>query len=253
MFQPCHHSVAPVDTPAYAQEVRTPFQAFSRTGGSRVFRVACTCVAATLLVPPRPQLPRRAGAAVASLVSSTHGRASQRRACLQVQQSDDLAMGVRPALAARGVRGILNGLDTAAWDPATDPLLTPPMRFTPATAARGKAAAKAWLQARAGLPAAPRAPLVAFVGRLTDQKGVDVLLKALYKAAGPGALAQQAAQRVTAGSPAPIQVRCSTVDTRWVIYCRPRWRSRRRSASPPAPSRCALSVFFSHECSDCGR
>jgi glycogen synthase len=81
--------------------------------------------------------------------------------------------------AARRLRGILNGLDTRAWDPATDPLLPVAVRYDAAGAARGKAAAKALLQSRLGLRVDPCAPLFAFVGRLSNQKGADVLLAAM--------------------------------------------------------------------------
>ncbi|KAL6770438.1 GBSS1B [Auxenochlorella protothecoides x Auxenochlorella symbiontica] len=87
--------------------------------------------------------------------------------------------GLHDILAARGVAGILNGLDTRVWDPARDALLPPGCRYAAAGVRAGKAAAKAALQARLGLRADPRAPLFCFVGRLTQQKGVDVLLAAL--------------------------------------------------------------------------
>lgn len=47
-----------------------------------------------------------------------------------------------------------------------------------ATVMHGKAQMKAWLQERLGLAVDPSAPLIGFVGRLTMQKGVDVLLGA---------------------------------------------------------------------------
>ncbi len=47
-----------------------------------------------------------------------------------------------------------------------------------ATVMHGKAQMKAWLQERLGLAVDPAAPLIGFVGRLTMQKGVDVLLGA---------------------------------------------------------------------------
>lgn len=107
-------------------------------------------------------------------------------------------MGLLPALSDKRIHGIINGINTNTWNPTSDPLLTPRMRYTPSTCAKGKAAAKVWLQARLGLPQDPSVPLVAFVGRLTEQKGVDVLLKALYAAAGPEELAADSLARTIA-------------------------------------------------------
>jgi starch synthase len=72
--------------------------------------------------------------------------------------------------------GILNGIDVEEWDPATDPHL--PDHFQRRDL-RGKARVKAALQRELGLPVNPRVPLLAFVGRLTAQKGVDLLAGAL--------------------------------------------------------------------------
>eukprot|EP00873_Tetraselmis_striata_P010795 jgi/Tetstr1/431059/TSEL_020776.t1 len=95
--------------------------------------------------------------------------------------------GFAPAQAiqeAGGIGGILNGLDTSEWDPATDALLPPQARYSLPTAAAGKAAAKAALQAALGLDPLPGVPLVGFVGRLDPQKGVDILLSALPELLG---------------------------------------------------------------------
>lgn len=107
-------------------------------------------------------------------------------------------MGMLPTLSDKRIHGIINGLNTNTWNPATDTLLTPPMRYTPSTCAKGKQAAKLWLQRRLGLPKDAGVPLVAFVGRLTEQKGVDVLLKALYASAGPDELAANSLARCLA-------------------------------------------------------
>jgi starch synthase len=72
--------------------------------------------------------------------------------------------------------GILNGLNTARWDPATDPLLAVP--YSAATLDR-RAANKAALQAEVGLPLDPSTPLLAMVSRLDHQKGVDLVPPAL--------------------------------------------------------------------------
>jgi glycogen synthase len=83
--------------------------------------------------------------------------------------------------------GIMNGIDIDEWDPANDRLLPPELRYDRASAVEGKAAAKAALQQHCGLALDPEAALVAFIGRLTDQKGVDVLLSAVPSLLGGAA------------------------------------------------------------------
>jgi starch synthase len=68
--------------------------------------------------------------------------------------------------------GILNGIDEEHWDPATDPYL--PENFSAADLS-GKDVCKVSLQHEAHLPASPHLPVFAAVGRLTAQKGFDVL------------------------------------------------------------------------------
>jgi starch synthase len=72
--------------------------------------------------------------------------------------------------------GILNGIDTAQWDPARDTHL--PARYGPRSM-EGKAACKAALQRELGLPERPDVPLVGMVGRLAEQKGIDLVAAAL--------------------------------------------------------------------------
>jgi starch synthase len=90
----------------------------------------------------------------------------------------DGGMGLHGLLRARAasLTGILNGIDTAVWDPATDALL--PARYD-ADKLEGRAACKAALQARLGLEAAPDALLFGVISRLTWQKGMDVLVSAV--------------------------------------------------------------------------
>ncbi|KAK9821221.1 hypothetical protein WJX81_001768 [Elliptochloris bilobata] len=104
----------------------------------------------------------------------------------EICEDTDMACGMQRILRARGVRGIMNGLDVCEWDPATDAMLPARARFAAAEdAARGKAAAKRAAQRRFGLTADPSAPLMVYIGRLTGQKGVDVILSAAPALLGP--------------------------------------------------------------------
>ncbi len=98
----------------------------------------------------------------------------------------ELGMGLDGLIRGRGghVSGILNGLDTADWDPARDHRLA--ARFDAADPAR-RAANKAALQRRLGLAEDADALLFGFVGRMTWQKGVDLVLGALPAMLGEGA------------------------------------------------------------------
>ena len=72
--------------------------------------------------------------------------------------------------------GIRNGIDTGAWNPATDKYL--PAHYTAADLS-GKAACKAALQTRLGLKVDPHVAVFGVVARLASQKGLDLLVEAL--------------------------------------------------------------------------
>ncbi len=76
----------------------------------------------------------------------------------------------------RDLYGILNGIDAHEWDPARDPHL--PAHFHAADLS-GKRACKAALQRDLRLPARPDVPLVSMVGRMAEQKGLDLVASAL--------------------------------------------------------------------------
>jgi len=89
---------------------------------------------------------------------------------------------------AGALTGILNGIDTDVWNPASDPLL--PVPFT-AKALAGKARAKRAVLEAFGLPVTDEAlarPLVGVVSRLVDQKGFDLVAQVAESlvALGPG-------------------------------------------------------------------
>ncbi len=87
----------------------------------------------------------------------------------------EFGMGLEGVLSSRqtDLSGILNGIDIETWNPASDAAISTHFR-TP----RGKKKAKAKLENEFGLPAAD-GPLCIVVSRLTEQKGLDLLLDAL--------------------------------------------------------------------------
>jgi phosphoglucomutase len=93
-------------------------------------------------------------------------------------QTEAEGMGLHGLLRgrARDLVGITNGIDTAVWDPERDPHVAAP--YGPSTL-EAKADSKRRLQQRLGLAPDPAAPLFAVISRLTEQKGLDLLLAAL--------------------------------------------------------------------------
>ena len=73
---------------------------------------------------------------------------------------------------AGSLSGILNGIDTQEWNPATDEFL--PANYS-AEDLTNKAECKRALQEEFGLRQDPERPLVCMVGRLTKQKGLDLV------------------------------------------------------------------------------
>jgi starch synthase len=100
--------------------------------------------------------------------------------------------------------GIINGIDTAVWDPANDP-------FLPGDRAANKAA----LQERLGLRSDPGSLLFGVVSRFSVQKGIDLILAALptllsagaqLALLGSGDAALEAALRAAAGPDIGVQI-----------------------------------------------
>ncbi|MFZ9394625.1 MAG: glycogen synthase GlgA [Erythrobacter sp.] len=99
-------------------------------------------------------------------------------------RSPEFGMGLEGIVLARSnrVHGILNGIDTAEWNPATDPHLA--AGYSAASLAARKRN-KRGLEAEFGLEKGD-GPLFVIVSRLTWQKGMDVLLEVLDHLVGIG-------------------------------------------------------------------
>jgi starch synthase len=108
-------------------------------------------------------------------------------------QTDTDGMGMAGLLRYRSasLTGILNGIDDAQWNPASDPHL--PVHYTSATLG-DKSANKQALQRKMGLAVVDDRPLFGVVSRLSGQKGLDLLL------ACADALVELPAQLVVLGS-----------------------------------------------------
>jgi starch synthase len=107
-------------------------------------------------------------------------------------QSEVLGFGMDGMLRLRADRlhGILNGIDTAQWDPQTDKLIA--QRYG-AGDLQAKAPNKLALQLRMGLPPDADTMLLGLVSRLTEQKGIDLVLDNIER------IAESACQLVVLG------------------------------------------------------
>lgn len=88
--------------------------------------------------------------------------------------TDAFGMGFDGVMRSRrnALSGFLNGIDLDIWNPETDPAIKPYKTLA------GKSANKTALRAEFGLPEAA-GPLCVVVSRLTEQKGLDLLIDAL--------------------------------------------------------------------------
>ena len=93
------------------------------------------------------------------------------------------------------LQGVLNGVDYTVWDPASDPAI--PQHYD-ATTFHLKKINKSFLQREMGLPEREDALLFGHIGRLVEQKGVDLIMQIL-----PGMLKFPHVQLVILGSGDP--------------------------------------------------
>jgi len=108
-------------------------------------------------------------------------------------QTPELGCGLDGLLRHRAdrLRGILNGIDDAVWNPQTDPHLA--QTYSAATLDQ-KQRDKRALQEHFDLPPDSQVPVLGIVGRMVEQKGFDLILDAWPK------LAAEKAQIVVLGS-----------------------------------------------------
>jgi starch synthase len=126
----------------------------------------------------------------------------------EIQSGPDFGHGLEGVLRSRSrdLVGILNGIDTAGWNPASDPHLAAPYDRDRLA---GKERCKRALLDELQLPFDARTPVFASIGRLTAQKGIDLLLATLP------ALVAAGAQVVVLGSGDPdLQARLAEVARR---------------------------------------
>ncbi|KAK7316351.1 hypothetical protein VNO77_35321 [Canavalia gladiata] len=79
------------------------------------------------------------------------------------------------------LRGIVNGIDNKDWNPRLDVHLTSDgyTNYTLETLQSGKRQCKAALQKELGFPVREDVPVIAFIGRLDQQKGIDLIAEAI--------------------------------------------------------------------------
>lgn len=98
-------------------------------------------------------------------------------------QTAEYGHGLEDVIESRAddFRGILNGADYSVWSPSTDRFI--PVRYD-IEDLNGKRRNKAELQHEFDLAIRPAIPTLGFVSRLTDQKGLDILIPAIEKLLG---------------------------------------------------------------------
>jgi starch synthase len=117
----------------------------------------------------------KAGIVYADLINTVSRRYSEEI------QTAEFGAGLEGILRHRGqdVYGILNGIDDREWNPATDRLIA--ARYTPPNLA-GKQVCKRDLLAAFELsPEWMNAPVVGMISRLVDQKGFDLIERAIHR------------------------------------------------------------------------
>jgi starch synthase len=97
----------------------------------------------------------------------------------------EFGCGLEGVLAGRGddLSGILNGIDQHEWNPATDRQISKTYSLQ---ALAGRAANKRSLQRKLSLETSAGVPLIGMVTRMTEQKGLDLVVELLPHIANSG-------------------------------------------------------------------
>ena len=96
----------------------------------------------------------------------------------EIRTGPQFGFGLEGLLESRSadLRGILNGIDDRIWDPERDPHIAAHYNVGNLT---GKQVCRAWLAHEANWPEDSEWPIVAIISRLVEQKGFDLIQKAI--------------------------------------------------------------------------
>ncbi|KAJ8459341.1 hypothetical protein OPV22_032267 [Ensete ventricosum] len=96
---------------------------------------------------------------------------------VELVSGEETGVELDDVLRMTGVTGIVNGMDVNEWNPSTDKYIS--TNYDTATVMDGKPLNKEALQAEVGLPVDRNIPVIAFLGRLEEQKGSDIFAAAI--------------------------------------------------------------------------